>query len=204
MRKHGGLQEAGALSSWAWSGFFLSVWHPLLRWRFNVSASKWSTWSTTSRGKLEQAFGLRELHPSFTQQTFVRSVPKMKTVYINLGLHNDTLIFLGCYLWTTVTTYFKSVCCFSKVHVARTFMWNKFNCSVRLIYAFKSVTLHLTKLQESIIFSYVLVLVHRCSRCCLNLKNENKRKPCIMFFLRIFKECHDTRKQIIMQNRKSL
>jgi len=126
MRKHGGLQEAGALSSWAWSGFFLSVWHPLLRWRFNISASKWSTWSTTSRGRLEQAFGLRELHPSFTQQTFVRSVPEMKTMYINLGSHNDALIFLGCYLWTTVTTVQRG-----------TFMWNKFNCSVRLIYAFK-------------------------------------------------------------------
>ena len=76
MRKHGGLQEAGALFSWFCSGFCGSVKHPLLMWRFNFLASNLSTWSTTSRGKLEQAFGLRELHPSFTQHTLVRSVPK--------------------------------------------------------------------------------------------------------------------------------
>ena len=32
---------------------------------------------------MEQAAGLRELHPSFTQHTLVRSVPEMKTVVIS-------------------------------------------------------------------------------------------------------------------------
>ena len=84
MRKHGGLQEAGALFSWASSDSWVAVKQPVLRWRFNLWSSNSSTCSTTSRGKLEQAFGLRELHPSFTQHTLVRSVPEKKATFIKV------------------------------------------------------------------------------------------------------------------------